>query len=207
MKYLFLFCCTLQGLAAQQTDTAFAAEIAKHRDHYRQEFVTEPRSPLTAKDTAFLDFFPPDPTWRVEAIFVATPDEPIFDMPTYSGKTAQYRQFGRLEFKVEGAPVTLRIYQNIRLLKVPEYQDYLFVPFKDPSNGDITYGGGRYIELRSGEIMEKNGTSTLILDFNKCFNPYCAYSDGYNCPVPPRENHLSLVVQAGEKNFKGEKKH
>ena len=88
-----------------------------------------------------------------------------------------------------------------------EYQDYLFLPFKDLSNGNQTYGGGRYLDFRQGDIHEKAGESWLILDFNKCYNPYCAFSDGYNCPVPPQENHLPMAVDAGERQFKGEKKH
>lgn len=194
-------------LSAQETDVSFTQAIAQHRQHYKEEFITEPRSPLTAKDTALLDFFPADASWNVQAVFTPTPDAEAFDMPTYSGKTAQYRQYGVLQFEKNGAAYHLNIYQNLRLLQVPEYKDYLFIPFKDPSNGEITYGGGRYIECRMKELVEKDGKILMALDFNKCFNPYCAYSDGYNCPVPPRENHLSIVVAAGERNFKGEKKH
>ena len=79
------------------------------------------------------------------------------------------------------------------------YRDYLFIPFKDLSNGEATYGGGRYMDIRMDDI--KNGE--LMLDFNKAYNPYCAYSDGYNCPVPPVENHLETEVNAGEKSFGG----
>lgn len=194
-------------LIAQQSEDDFFAEIAKHRDHYRQEFVTEPRSPLTAKDTALLDFFPASKAWIVEAQFVETPDKPVFDMPTYSGKMAQYRQYGVLSFKVDTSMIRMSIYQNVKLLQRPEYIDYLFLPFKDPSNGAETYGGGRYLDFKKSDIGERDGKQLLTIDFNKCYNPYCAYSDGYNCPVPPKENHLKFSVLAGEKNYRGEKKH
>ena len=208
MKYIFLFLFVNSiGAIAQVPDSSYAVEIAKHRQHYREEFLTEPRSPLTANDTAFLDFYPANAAWKVEAAFNYTPDAVAFDMPTYSGRTAEYRQFGTLRFEQNGHSFVLNIYQNLRLLQMPEYKDYLFLPFKDPSNGQATYGGGRYLELRLGDIQEKAEKTTMILDFNKCFNPYCAYSDGYNCPVPPRENHLATLVEAGEKNFLGEKKH
>lgn len=204
----FVLLLAAQVAATAQTDSAaFAAEIARHRQHYREEFLTEPRSPLTASDTAFLDFYAADAAWRVEAYFEPTPDAETFDMPTYSGRTAQYRQFGTLTFEKNGTEYTLAMYQNIRLLQVPEYKDYLFIPFKDKTNGETTYGGGRYFELRFADIVEHEGRAVVFLDFNKCFNPYCAYKDGYNCPVPPKENHLSLPVPAGERLFKGEKKH
>lgn len=190
-----------------QADSAFIAEIAQHRAHYKAEFLTEPRSPLTAADTAFLDFYAANPAWRLEARFNPTPDALPFDMLTYSGKKVQYRQYGELIFQHAGKTQTLQLYQNLRLTQMPEYLDYLFLPFKDLSNGNQTYGGGRYLDFRQGDIHEKSGESWLILDFNKCYNPYCAFSDGYNCPVPPQENHLPMAVDAGERQFKGEKKH
>ena len=96
------------------------------------------------------------------------------------------------------------MYQNIRLLTSQKYYDYLFLPFKDNTNDETTYGGGRYLDLRQGDI---GGDNIMTVDFNKAYNPWCAYSDGYNCPIPPATNHLDLAVNAGEKNFRGEKKH
>lgn len=75
--------------------------------------------------------------------------------------------------------------------------DYLFIPFKDKTNGAATYGGGRYLELRMGEIIDNK----VVIDFNKCYNPYCAYSEGFNCPIPPLENHLDIKIEVGEKMF------
>jgi hypothetical protein len=196
-----------QVVAAQNHTLDFQQTIQQHRQHYKEEFLKETRSPLTAKDTAFLDFFPADIQWQVKARFTATPDAQPFDMPTYSGKTAQYQQYGVLAFDKNGTTYSLAVYQNLRLLKMPEYQDYLFLPFKDLTNGDISYGGGRYFEFRTGDLSTENGQTWMTLDFNTCFNPYCAYSDGYNCPVPPKVNHLPIAVEAGERQFKGEKKH
>jgi uncharacterized protein (DUF1684 family) len=73
----------------------------------------------------------------------------------------------------------------------------LFVPFKDRTNYDATYGGGRYIDLSTKDIV--NGR--ILLDFNKCYNPYCAFADGFNCPIPPDENSLPIEIAAGEKTF------
>ena len=191
-------------LFAQKTDTAFYGQINRHREHYKQEFVNESRSPLTEEDTALLDFFRADPGWRVSARFERTPDTEPFDMPAYSGRSAKYQQYGVLYFDKNGKTYSLQIYQNIRLLTSQKYFDYLFLPFKDTTNGDTTYGGGRYLDLRLDNI---GSDQMMVIDFNKAYNPWCAYSDGYNCPIPPATNHLEMAVEAGEKVFRGEKKH
>lgn len=191
-------------LNAQTSDTGFAAEIERHREHYKQEFLTNPRAPLRAADTALLDFFPPDPAWRLSARFEATPDAQPFDMPTYSGRTKPFRRYGFAHFEIAGKPYRLALYTNLTLAQQDAYRDHLFLPFKDHSNGDTTYGGGRYLDLKTGDI---GADGIVILDLNKVYNPWCAYSDGYNCPIPPAENHLELTVQAGERLFKGEHKH
>ena len=191
-------------LSAQQTDTTYAAEIARHREHYKQEFVSESRSPLTEQDTAMLDFFSPDPSWRISARFERTEDAMPFDMPTYSGRSAQYQQYGVLYFDKDGKTYSLQIYQNLRLLTSRKYYDYLFLPFKDITNDESTYGGGRYLDFKQGDISADNW---MIIDFNKAYNPWCAYSDGYNCPIPPASNHLELPVNAGEKKYRGDKHH
>lgn len=207
MRYFYsgaLFFFLMTSLSAQSSDAAYAAEILQHREHYKQEFLTEEGSPLTAQDTALLDFFPLDANWRVKARFEQTPEAQSFDLPTYSGRTKPYVQYGVARFEVNGQPVQLALYQNLKLAKQKAFRDYLFLPFKDQTNGDSSYGGGRYLDFRTGDIASDG---TLVLDFNKAYNPWCAYSDGYSCPIPPAENHLELAVEAGEKNFKGEKKH
>ena len=85
----------------------------------------------------------------------------------------------------------LNIYQNHRLRKMEKYRNHLFLPFTDLTNGEETYGGGRYIDLSIPD------SDTIIIDFNKAYNPYCAYSSTRSCPIPPRENDLDLKVEAG----------
>ncbi|MEI9956742.1 MAG: DUF1684 domain-containing protein [Ferruginibacter sp.] len=91
----------------------------------------------------------------------------------------------------------LTVYQSKSLTKNDQYKDYLFIPFTDATSGDESYGSGRYIDILTTDI--KNNTVTI--DFNKAYNPYCAYTTGYNCPIPPRENYLIVAVKAGEKSF------
>jgi hypothetical protein len=93
--------------------------------------------------------------------------------------------------------VQLIVYRNPALAKMPEYKDYLFLPFTDETNGKGTYAGGRYIDMNTADF--KNNRVTI--DFNKAYNPYCAFGGGYQCPKPPDENHLNITIEAGEKNF------
>ncbi|MBK8969607.1 MAG: DUF1684 domain-containing protein [Saprospiraceae bacterium] len=192
------------NLLAQQAAPELTIEINRHREHYKQDFLTDERSPLQARDTAQLDFYPADAAWDITARFERTPDAKPFDLPTYSGRTKKFVRYGIAHFEVAGKPHQLSLYQNLKVIEMEGYADYLFLPFKDHTNGDSSYGGGRYLDLRTGNI---GSDGTIRLDFNKAYNPWCAYNDGYNCPVPPVENHLELAVEAGEKNFKGEKKH
>jgi uncharacterized protein (DUF1684 family) len=112
-------------------------------------------------------------------------------MNTSSGKLKMYSEYARLEFEIDGKNYELYAYQSHRLRAMDEYKDYLFLPFKDHTNGIESYGGGRYIDLSIPE------GETILLDFNQSYNPYCAYRDGYSCPIPPEENHLELKVNAG----------
>ncbi|MFZ9005138.1 MAG: DUF1684 domain-containing protein, partial [Robiginitalea sp.] len=110
--------------------------------------------------------------------------------------SALERVFGKLTFKFEGTTYVLEVYQSPELLSKPDYEDYLFLPFTDDTNGVETYDGGRYIDLRIPE-----GDSILI-DFNKAYNPYCAYNPSYSCPLVPPANHLPLSIPAGVMAFK-----
>lgn len=188
--FLLLLACN--GHAQSYTDS-----IHRWRQHYKEEFLADAHSPLKAADTGFLRFFEPDAAYNVVAVFTATPSAKSFDMATHSGKTKKYRQYGTLRFEISGKPYTLAVYQGLDLIKNPELKDYLFIPFNDLTNYEETYGGGRYIDLRTGDIVK----GQVQLDFNKCYNPYCAFAGGYSCPIPPDENKLQVAIRAGEKNF------
>lgn len=195
MKYLLslamlLFCAHTHAQSYNET-------ILQHRQHYKEEFITEERSPIHGTDTAYLRFFAPDERYKITAGFTLTPGAQPFDMPTRSGKTKKFRQYGLVSFKVHDTLCSLQVFQNLGLLKDPKYSDHLFIPFTDGTTYTETYGGGRYIDLT---IKDINGNQ-LVIDFNKCYNPYCAYADGYNCPIPPVENRLPVAIPAGEKNW------
>lgn len=184
----------ISGCTQAQT---YNDSIQQHRAAYKMEFITDDHSPLKAADTAYLRFFKPDESYRVAATLELTPDEAPFELPTYSGVTKTYRKYGILHFKIHDTAVELSVYQSQKLIKQAEYADLLFVPFTDGTTYTESYGGGRYLDLSQKDV--DNGK--IILDFNKCYNPYCAYAEGYSCPIPPTENRLQVSIKAGEKLF------
>jgi uncharacterized protein (DUF1684 family) len=193
LKSIFFFLLTIQLSFAQ----SYQDEISAHREQYKKDFLEEERSPLKKEDIQYLRFFDADEKYRMTALFKETEKPVPFDMATMNGKTKKYIEYGTLSFTIQNQKCTLRIFQNVTLLENPEYKDHLFLPFNDLTNGDESYINGRYLDFKTGDIQ--NGK--LILDFNKAYNPYCAFSDGYSCPKPPLENNLAIKINAGEKTF------
>lgn len=177
-------------------------DVQQHRNQYKEGFLNNPRSPLQKEDLSKLSFYPPNKNFKVAGTFTASKELKVFDMPTYSGITRPYATYGIIEFQLNGRNVQMEVYKNMQTPANPLYANHLFLPFKDLTNGADTYGGGRYMDLKATDIVN----NSVIIDFNKCYNPWCAYSDGYNCPVPPRFNHLDMEVTAGEKSFTGKYK-
>jgi uncharacterized protein (DUF1684 family) len=109
-----------------------------------------------------------------------------------------FRVYGIVHFTVHDTAVKLNIYQSQNLMAAAEYNDYLFLPFTDLTSGEGSYANGRYIDLTYKDVVGNK----IVIDFNKAYNPYCAYVSGkYNCPIPPRENSLNVAILAGEKNY------
>jgi|SRR6187397_1366551 len=181
---------------------SFVKETQAHREEYKSEFLTDERSPLKQEDLQWLDFYPPNKKAVVKARFVLTPESENFELPTYSGVTRTYRKWGEAYFKFGKDSSRLSVYQNMKLIANPDYEDYLFLPFTDETNDESTYGGGRYLDMSRKDTDD----GMITIDFNRCYNPWCAFSDGYNCPIPPAENFLPYRVEAGEKKFKGQHK-
>lgn len=200
MKQILLFlsaiCITHLSIAQSHTQ-----QISTFREHYLKELGQSPDSPLRGKDLSSIHFYPADSAYRIKATAKLLTGERPFQMPTYDGTSKEFVRHALLSFHIKGQTVQLTIYRNTGLMLNPLYRDYLFLPFTDPTNGKETYMGGRYIDLKTSDI--KNGM--VEVDFNKAYNPYCAYSDGYRCPVPPKEDNLKIAVRAGEKKYTGNK--
>ena len=155
-------------------------------------------SPLKAKDLKDfkgLDFFTFDSTYVVIAKLIKNPNEKPFKMKTTTDRLQEHIKHGVVSFELLGNSYNLNIYRNLENIDEQGYKDYLFLPFLDDTNGNESYGGGRYINL---DIPEGN---SLVIDFNSAFNPYCVYDEKYSCPIVPRENYLPTEIKAGVKNF------
>lgn len=164
---------------------------------FRQNYVAN-HEVVEKKDKKYFRFFPVNQTYRVIAHFDRIVDTVGFTMTTSANTLKHYYKYGRLDFLIDGSEYILYVYQGKDLMLDERYKDYLFVPFTDGTTGDESYGSGRYLEFFKQDILN----NTVELDFNKAYNPYCAYSTGYKCPVPPKENRLPVAIRAGEKNFR-----
>ena len=153
---------------------------------------------LQEEDKKYLRFFPIDKNYSVTADFVKADNAAWFEIPT-SGKIKKtFRLYGVAKFSIHDTIVSLNIYQSQNLLQSEKYSDYLFLPFTDLTTSEESYHTGRYIDLTLKDIKNNK----VLIDFNKAYNPSCAYvSDKYNCPIPPRENALSVAIRAGEKAY------
>ena len=155
-------------------------------------------SPLKKKDLKNfkgLDFFDFDSNYVVNAALTRTPDEKSFKMKTTTDRLPEYIKYGTVTFDLFGKSYSLNIYRNLDIVNKEGYEDYLFLPFLDDTNGFESYGGGRYIDL---DVTEEDN---LAIDFNSAYNPYCVYDEKYSCPIVPRENYLPIEIKAGVKVF------
>jgi uncharacterized protein (DUF1684 family) len=137
-----------------------------------------------------LRYYEINPGYNVPAALRLSENRPVFEMPTSTGTLRRMERVGILEFRLEGQPMTLAAF-------VPEGTqsiESLFVPFADQTTGSETYSAGRYLDLHPTR------TGIYSIDFNKAYNPYCAYNDTYECPFPPPSNRLKTAVRAGEKS-------
>jgi len=119
-------------------------------------------------------------------------------MQTTTDRLPLYQKYGVASFTLNGKDCQLSLYQSQQYMTSLEHGNLLFLPYNDPSNGDASYGGGRFIDI---EIPEK-GSKKIVIDFNKSYNPYCAYNHKYSCPIPPSENNLNIEILAGVKAYK-----
>ncbi|MEC9108751.1 MAG: DUF1684 domain-containing protein [Bacteroidota bacterium] len=168
--------------------TPFQREI---NDFFKDASVS-PLKKRDLKNFRGLDFFTYDSTYLVTAKLTKTPKEKPFMMLTTTDMVVEYIKYGTVSFELLNNQYSLDIYKN---LEDPNERDNLFLPFLDDTNGNESYGGGRYINLSIPQV------DNLIIDFNSAFNPYCVYDEKYSCPIVPAENYLPLEIKAGVMNF------
>ena len=188
--------CLLLGF--QDVDREYFKRIKKHRKERKKEFRNPQTSPLKGEARSFKGFayFPIDPAYRVMAYVEHTPQARPFEVPTSDPTVHKtYVSYARATFSLKGQSLSLTLYRSLQLIRLPQYRDYVFLPFRDQSSGRTTYGGGRYLDLTLPE------GDSLVIDFNLAYNPNCAYSEGWACPIPPAENTLPVAIEAGEKAY------
>ncbi len=171
------------------------SEIEQARQEHIHNLSDTSSGVLNLEEIASLgevNYFPFDSTYQCSVTFTKSKGKK-FEMPTSTDRKPVYRRFGYADFEIEGNKLRLEVYQNVQLSKQKEYKNYLFIPFKDKTSGNSTYGGGRYIDF------EIPSTENPQIDFNTAYNPYCAYSYRYSCPIPPVVNTLDVKIRAGEK--------
>jgi uncharacterized protein (DUF1684 family) len=164
---------------------------------YRREadlfFKSDPRSPLTPEQRATfasMDYFSPNPALEFVIEAEEFAEKPVVMLPVTGDKPPRvFQRWGRVHFTVEGQAVTLI------LLYSPDL-DYFFLGFRDATSGSETYGGGRYIE------PDRLADGRFHVDFNRAYNPYCAYNDSWSCVIPLPENRLQVRIEAGQKAFR-----
>ena len=174
------------------------AAVEKFQKDLNTEYADAKTSPLTAEDLAVfktLDFYPINEKFFVVAKCIKTENEKPFEMKTSTSRKPMYVKYGEAHFEIDGKPYQLNIYQNIELSKNSAYKDYLFLPFSDVTCGKESYIGGKYIDMKTPT------GDTIVIDFNRSYNPLCAYNHKYSCPVVPLENDLKIEIKAGVKKF------
>mgnify|MGYP000112016569 FL=1 len=180
--------------SAPESDDAWAEALTDNRAEKDRFFADHPQSPIPPEardDFDGLEYYQPDPSFRVQGrLDVHAEPDPI-DLEMTEGQPRRYLQVATLRFTLNDAERTLVG------LRQSEDEDGLFVPFTDATTGDGTYGRGRYLEFEPTDELVDGGTMTL--DFNLAYNPFCAYSETFACPLPPAENHLDVAVRAGER--------
>ncbi|MBP3839847.1 MAG: DUF1684 domain-containing protein [Chryseobacterium sp.] len=195
MKKITLILILISAFAFSQTEKKQISEIKKFQKELNDGYTNKKETPLRGDNyTKFRKhpFFPIDLKYRIKAQFTKTENAVAFEIPTSSGNTQPYREFGKATFTIDGSTYILTVYQSLNLIHTAGYEDYLFLPFRDETNGKETYGGGKYIDLRIPDGNE------IIIDFNQSYQPYCAYNAyDYSCPIVPEENFLPVRIEAG----------
>lgn len=192
----------LLSFGATRAQSAWYTALLQDRQKHDEEFRNDPKSPLPAETRAVftgLRYFEPDNHFLVstEVIRLKKPKKVWF--ATSDGNEKEYVHFADLHFLLLGKTYTLAAYYSPTIRQREGLSKHVFVPFKDLTNLVETYGGGRYLDLTEPD------DDRLEVDFNRAYNPYCAYSDGYSCPKVPEQNYLNLRIEAGEKNLYTEK--
>ncbi|HAW20988.1 MAG TPA: hypothetical protein DCX14_12470 [Flavobacteriales bacterium] len=195
---IILFIGLAMGVVAQD---GYKEEIKRQRAEKDVEMQSRKTSPLQKEDRKTfqdLPYFEVDEKWKVMATFHEHQTQEVIEIPTSAGYSKTFKAHGYFEVQLNGNNYAITAFKRLYKegQKAPEHET-LFLPFKDMTTGESTYGGGRYLDLE----VPKDGAQAVV-DFNLCYSPYCAYGNGFACPIPPAANFIKTEVEAGEKAYK-----
>jgi len=193
-----ILCCAIitgceedTGMDASSFDEQELIDTRREKD---EAFRTTAESPIPEhmRDTfKGLKYFAPSEEGVVDAAFVPAISADTITMTTTTSELRPALRAGRFTFSYGTTECSLTAFQ---FLGGPT--DSYFVPFTDRTTGETTYRGGRYLDI------ERTGDSVYVIDFNRAYNPFCAYNDAFSCPRVPRENNLPVAVTVGEQSWK-----
>ncbi len=174
----------------QETDN-YTAEVEKYRREKNEFMSNHDDSPFIAQKMPFdsLKYFKIDESFKVQASVENVPNGELQTLKTSEGEDQQFKEVAILHFDLKNTHQDLTLLQNTK-------SELYFLAFYDETSAITTYGSGRYLE-----IDLEPGQTRIELDFNYAYNPYCAYTTGYSCPVPPLSNQMNVAINAGEKNY------
>ncbi len=187
----------ISGTLYAQHEDDYSYTLLKNRKVQLSQLISNPNSPLDTNTIKHVRFYQPNDTFVFETIFLPLVDTNILNFPTSTGDEKQYRPYAKVFFRFGGSMHQLTMYESLKFANHPLFGDKLFLPFWDETNSLETYGGGRYLNVSKADLDSGN----FQLDFNKAYNPWCAYSASFSCPIPPSANRLAFSVRAGEKDF------
>lgn len=176
-------------------DTDYVERVERQRREKDEFFTQHPRSPVPADERESFDgipYYPVDPDLRFEAALVEHDEPERITVETTQDGEQVYDDIGVFEFTVAGESVALHAFRPI------DDHDRLWVPFRDGTNGEETYPAGRYLDLEDPDDRTDDGR--WVVDFNRAYSPFCAYSEAYECPLVPLDNWLDVAIRAGEKD-------
>lgn len=182
------------GFQGSQDDPVYIREVEQEREDKDRFMRTSRESPFS-DSVGFkgLVYYPVDPRFRIVADLKPVGTKKPVVLTTNDGKEEHYLEYAHAAFNFGGVSNKLLI---LEIMDSGPFRGKLFLAFGDETSAGETYGGGRYLD-----VQKVPGSSTILLDFNKAYNPYCAYNTSYSCPLPPSENLLTVAITAGEKNY------
>lgn len=172
-------------------DEAYTQEVLEYWADRNDFFRTSEASPFVQKGQEYEEvaYFEPRIEFKVNGKLNRLSKRETLTLGNSDGTSTTYLKYAFVNFKIKDQECSLLI------LRALGFGNQYLLAFGDGTSGDTTYGGGRYLDVIIGK------SDQITLDFNKAYNPYCAYFDDFTCPLPPRENLLEVSIEAGEKNY------